>query len=250
MPPSIAGPVPAPQDQQKTEHSQDLGRRLREAREAAGIGAAQAGRELARSSATIWAYERADNHPTPYALRVLSRLYGVSVQWLQTGEGPGPGSAPAALPEPIASRVSDQAVRYPGPPPDVPLPYPLRPPLAPGAPRRYRLVCPACGKSWVPEDLGRHLVTGDGCAQPHSMEDAEALIATAKRDIQPWLDELARLDAQILELQRRRDAIKTKKDKEIFETCIKLVRIQVEKIIQTGPERYEWSDGDHSRHGG
>lgn len=233
---TMPGPVAYAPEQQSTE-AQALGERLRHAREAAGIEAALAGEHIVRSAATIWSYERADNAPSLFALRVLAKLYGVSLEWLQTGEGPGPGSpAPAS-----ADAVQEPAPVYPGPPPDPPG-YSIRRPLAPGQPRRYRLVCPECGKPWAPEDLGRHLVTGDGCNQPHSTAEAEALIATAKRDIRPWLEELERLDVMLEDLRRRRDGTKDKTSRKVFAMSIELVEIQREKIIHCGPEKYEWHD--------
>lgn len=214
-----------------------VGQRLRAAREVSGVDARSAGQQIARSPAAIWAYETGRVNPAAWQIERLARVYGVSVEWLQTGVGAGPGSRPP----PVAGQPQEPPPAFPSPPPE-PAGLAIRPPLQPGAPRRYRLVCPACGKPWAPEDLGRHLVTGDGCHKPHSMEEAQALIAGAKRDIRPWLQELERLDLMIEDIRRRRADQKSKAGRKSFDLALKLVQAQKEKIITVGPEKYEWDE--------
>ena len=65
---------------------QELGRRLREARRAAGLGQEKVAESIGSHPVTISKYERGVQDPSTDLLKAMAMLYGVSVDWLLGGK--------------------------------------------------------------------------------------------------------------------------------------------------------------------
>ena len=65
---------------------QELGRRLREARRASGLGQEKVAESIGSHPVTISKYERGVQDPSTDLLKAMAMLYGVSVDWLLGGK--------------------------------------------------------------------------------------------------------------------------------------------------------------------
>lgn len=226
----------------RTRPTEGLPARLFLARQVAGISAQEAGDAIKRSEGVIRNQERGVAEPRALAIHTLAELYKVSVEWLMTGRGEGP-KLPATL-------VNEKG-KYPSPPlktpVDPPEPAPTAPNTDPKASRfKYRLICPACGKSIAPDLIGRHLVEGDACERPHSYHDAEALLQNVQRDPEPWWLEMQRLRTRITDFQRmilEASKANDEKRRRVYQVSLDLLERSLSQIEALGPEKFEWRDG-------
>lgn len=67
--------------------------RLRSAREAKGLEPAQVSERLGLSEGAVRHHENGTRNPKTKTIAQYSRLYGVSVDWIMRGAGPGPTPA-------------------------------------------------------------------------------------------------------------------------------------------------------------
>ena len=84
----------------------NIGSRLKSAREKKGLRRDQVAERLGLSLSTIQAYENNRNQLKPDGLETFSRLYGVSIEWLVTGK-----EAQSAEIVSIWSRIKDRDER-------------------------------------------------------------------------------------------------------------------------------------------
>lgn len=237
--PGLPTPSSMSVDQPKTDPkvlARELGSRLKIARQSAGVSAADAAKQLNRTAESIRAYERGKGNVPDWALQALAELYGVPELWLRTGKGIGP--------------VTARRPAYPHPPPEIDTAdaagykaYPALPLRPVNAPRRYRLVCPSCGKPWQPEDLGRHLMIGDSCSRKHDFEEAERLLTEAHRDPLPWLEALEKGRQRIEHFQTLMDSAPDEVRRDVYRISLQLYRHWMHQIETLGPDKYEWADG-------
>ena len=74
-----------------TDRQIQLGKRLRQARVAVELRQEQVAEAIGSHAVTISKYERGVQDPNTDLLREMSRLYGVSVDWVLSGDNPGEG---------------------------------------------------------------------------------------------------------------------------------------------------------------
>lgn len=82
-----------------------FGDRLTAAREAFGLSPEQLAWRLGVRRATIFSWENDQSEPRSNRMQMLAGVLNVSLIWLMTGEGDGPGAAPAAPATPEAVGV-------------------------------------------------------------------------------------------------------------------------------------------------
>lgn len=86
----------------------EIGRRLREARLAAGLTQMQLHALSDLEQATISKYERGDvEEPSAPKIAALARALGVSMEWIVTGAGDGPTGRSETV-EAVTSAAADQ----------------------------------------------------------------------------------------------------------------------------------------------
>ncbi|WP_416899653.1 MAG: helix-turn-helix domain-containing protein [Minwuia sp.] len=79
------------------EMTENLPRRITEAREAAGLTRAQLSQRMGVTPDTVDAWEDGERVPRANRLVVLGGILGVTPAWLLTGEGDDPGAASMEL---------------------------------------------------------------------------------------------------------------------------------------------------------
>ena len=82
-----------------------LGDRITAAREGAGLTQAQFSRRLGVKLSTVKAWEDDQTEPRANKLQMMSGMLGVSLRWMLTGEGVGPGEPDSPAPAPALQAV-------------------------------------------------------------------------------------------------------------------------------------------------
>lgn len=96
---------------------QEIGGRIRKARELAGLTQADLGRQIGVQAAAVSKYEKGDADPGTVTLAKIAEIGGVTVDWLVTGKGDLYAEPRATDPQlEAAVRESEAEWRRPGEP--------------------------------------------------------------------------------------------------------------------------------------
>lgn len=85
-----------------------LGNRLRSAREAKGLEPSQVAQRLGITEGAVRHHENGTRTPKSQTIALYSRLYGVSMDWIMRGAGPGPNPSEDAAFRDLWEAIPDE----------------------------------------------------------------------------------------------------------------------------------------------